>query len=358
LNSPQPLGNLTLSILLCSYYPYLKRRRFKCDQINKLIDLLKGDQVLSKTNQKAFVVLDKAEKLRGMGFSLLPTLLRLDELIPQKKICVILISSISWDHFLNGTGLRDPIPILFDVYSKQTVTEIICQQNPLEDQQLLKNLTNIVWNTFHSVSTDLRELRLMVKILFPKYVEPILTGKVKDSSNTRVLYNRIHPFLEKGVLHNIYLRQLTPLEVSKLGENQSTKLENASLACHLAVETKYLLLAAYLASVNPPKLDQRLFGKVNTAKTTTEKMRNKHTGRAFVVNRMLAIFKSIADIESSYDIEVYAQISTLMQLSMLTRVSPVGTLQNPKLKCNVGSKFIISIAESLNFDLSRYTLDS
>lgn len=52
----------------------------------------------------------------------------------------------------------------------------------------------------------------------------------------------------------------------------------------------------------------------------------------------------------------FFQISTLVSLQLLLSVSSAGSLNSPKLKCNVDEEFVQNLARSLHFDLSPYVI--
>lgn len=80
--------------------------------------------------------------------------------------------------------------------------------------------------------------------------------------------------------------------------------------------------------------------------------------KMFSLDRMLAIFESIlGSSKENYTSELYAAVESLISLKLLTQISTSGTLDNPKLKCNVDYQFIAAVAQSVDFDLSRYLVD-
>jgi origin recognition complex subunit 5 len=206
----------------------------KCDGLAEFVDIIDSDKVCNNDRTIYLVsflfcyintikILDKAERLRGLGSTLLPGLLRINEFI-QKRICVILLSSIIWEKFRDGTGGCDPIPIHFPVYTEgnrfhnevpnsmtEESIEIITQSRPEEeDEAFYYAFVKLIHNVFHDVSTrkfnacchlvttfcfatacikslyntlttkisrNLIELRYVVNSLYPIYKEPIIKGE-------------------------------------------------------------------------------------------------------------------------------------------------------------------------------------
>lgn len=92
------------------------------------------------------------------------------------------------------------------------------------------------------------------------------------------LFIRMKPFLQKGILHKLYLRELTSDEINDILITKSVHSGNTlpldlnflklsadtKLNFDMPRNVKFILLAAYLASHNPAKSDQRIFSHVNT----------------------------------------------------------------------------------------------
>jgi len=128
--------------------------------------------------------------------------------------------------------------------------------------------------------------------------------------------------------------------------------------------SKYLMIASYLASYNPPQNDIRLFSsktsstkqKNHSRSSKTAKATQLNSGaRAFPIDRMLAIFFSIVNENVTSTVIIYSQISSLVTLNLLTQVSATGNIDNTKLKCNVSREFIESISKQLKFPLENFS---
>lgn len=95
-----------------------------------------------------------------------------------------------------------------------------------------------------------------------------------------------------------------------------SKLGNSAI--DLPMYTKYLLIAAYLASFNSPKYDKRLYLKGSdkakkraAIKHSAEKSVKQCLGpKAFSLNRLLAIFYAICDEPVNLTVNIYSQVGT------------------------------------------------
>ncbi len=131
--------------------------------------------------------------------------------------------------------------------------------------------------------------------------------------------------------------------------------------------TKFLVIAAFLASYNPQKYDARYFTKGAEGRTKISKkggvhngslLRNQLTGpRSFGIERMLAIFYSILDDDCKMTFDIHSQIATCFSLRLLIKVSSPSRLDMVKCKCNVSYTFVKAIAKSVRFDISKYLYD-
>lgn len=88
----------------------------KCTHMTNFIYTLQSG--IPSDSETTYIIFDHAEKLLELSEFLLPSLLKLDEFLPQKNIGLIFISSISWEKFRGGYVMKDPICIWFPPYSR------------------------------------------------------------------------------------------------------------------------------------------------------------------------------------------------------------------------------------------------
>eukprot|EP00088_Acartia_fossae_P003505 TRINITY_DN11476_c0_g1_i1.p2 TRINITY_DN11476_c0_g1~~TRINITY_DN11476_c0_g1_i1.p2 ORF type:complete len:136 (+),score=2.14 TRINITY_DN11476_c0_g1_i1:757-1164(+) len=125
--------------------------------------------------------------------------------------------------------------------------------------------------------------------------------------------------------------------------------------------SKFLLIAAYLASYNPQRTDKRFFMKHHGKQRKTsqsikskEKFNNQLTGpKPFPLERMLAIFYNIVEERVNPSANIYCQINSLARLQFITLVGS-DQIDQPKYKCNVTLDFLRTLAKPLNFDITKY----
>jgi origin recognition complex subunit 5 len=139
--------------------------------------------------------------------------------------------------------------------------------------------------------------------------------------------------------------------------------------------TKYLVIASFLASYNPARLDSRFFTKGGEGKKKVGKKGSIYNGskkrqqllgpKSFPLERMLAIFYSIVnenDIKSTFDIHTQAfhfliQISTCFSLRLIIRLTSMNQLDTVKCKSNVSFAFVKDLGSTIDFEVSKYLFD-
>ncbi|XP_067110657.1 origin recognition complex subunit 5 [Osmerus mordax] len=321
----------------------------------------------SPAKQTRYIVLERAELLRNMEVNLLPALLRLQELV-EDNVTVILLSEIVWDKFRPSTGCFEPLLIHFTDYTKAELQHILDQEShPSYSPELYSAFINILLGVFYCVCRDLRELRHLAALNFSKYCEPLEEGNVKESE-THKLWRNIEPHLKKA-MQTVYLREVSSVQweqQQQMEEKEAGAMRGLSAHGHVELPyySKFLLIAAYLASFNPARTDKRFFlkhhGKIKKTNFLKkhEKTSNHLLGpKPFPLDRLLAIFYSVVDSRVAPSASIFSQISSLVTLQLLTLVGHDDQLDSPKYKCGVSLDFIRAISRTVNFDIVKYLYD-
>lgn len=311
-----------------------------------------------------YVVLDKAEYVRDMDSALLGAFLRLQELT-ECNVTVVLLSELVWENFRGDTGFYEPITLHFPVYTKGELQQILCRDQPSEvTSDLYTTYVNILLGVFHTVCRDLRELKHLAALNFQKFCEPLQKGEA-TATDVHKLWRNIEPHLKKA-MQTVHLREVSSAQWEKIQQQQEDATQIKGPSAHAQVElpfySKFLLIAAYLASYNPARTDRRFFVKFSEKKKKTfvrrEKTSNHLIGpKAFPLDRMMAIFYSIVDGRVAPTASIFSQISSLVSLQLLTLVSHSDQIDSPKYKCTASLDFIRAIARTVNFDVVRYLFD-
>ncbi|XP_030853310.1 origin recognition complex subunit 5-like [Strongylocentrotus purpuratus] len=339
----------------------------RCDNANDFVRLLKGVVQEKGIEETVYIVLDKAERLRFMEGHILPAFLRLSEL-SECNVCVIMLSQIVWEKFRCGTGYCEPVIIHFPDYTKNEILEIIASDPPAGFKcTFYASYLNLLLSIFYMACRDLNEIRHLAQLNFQKYIEPITKGEA-TVDDAHKLWRNIEPHLKKA-LQTIYLREVSSSQWEKYQQEVSSHASlptmlSARAHVELPFYSKFLLIAAYLASYNPARTDRRFFSKHHGKIKKSAKVSKKEViaefllgPKAFPLDRLMAIFYSVVDARVAPSANIFSQISSLVTLQLLSHVGHDDQLDVPKYKCTVSLDFIRSIARTVNFDIIRYLYD-
>uniref|UniRef100_A0A8C2T4J2 Origin recognition complex subunit 5 n=1 Tax=Coturnix japonica TaxID=93934 RepID=A0A8C2T4J2_COTJA len=298
-----------------------------CDTFNDFVRLLK--QALASQNlqdQTVYVVLDRAEQLREMEANILPAFLRLQELT-DRNVTVILLSEIVWEMFRPNTGCFEPFVLYFPDYSIGHLQKILSQNHPPEySADFYSAYINILLGVFYMVCRDLKELQHLAALNFSKYCEPVVRREAKER-DTRKLWKNIEPHLKKA-MQTVYLREISSSQWERLqSEEEPGQIKGLSAHAHVELPyySKFLLIAAYLASYNPVRTDKRFFlkhhGKIKKTNFMKkhEKTSNHLLGpKPFPLDRLLAILYSIVDNRVAPTANIFSQLQNNFDMKDLT----------------------------------------
>lgn len=374
----------------------------KCESLLDLINSFNRLQV-DKTNYEPIVlVFDRAERLRSMDHSVISAFLSLREHC-NLNICTIFVTHLVYENFFFKMGVKEPLKLYFPNYNKEELFKIIFLRQTsfikylfnsyevdegvkleLEKPELFANFLNAFLSVFYRPCRDLIELQHMARVNFVKYCEPIMKNEIAATDLTK-LWRHISPIL-KTSLELLYLRisnskhsQPSPGKENNDSTNiqyynfentlkeELTSTKTFAQSFELPYYAKYLLIASYLASYNPPKEDKRLFMKYHGKKRKrlqqvrakakiTEKLNTQLGPKVFTLDRLLAIFYAILEEKIGLTSNLLAQIATLVELKLIAGSKEID-LDIAKYKCIVGYDFIAAVAQTVGFNVRKYLYD-
>jgi len=329
------------------------------------------------------IALKNAERLRDMDANLLPGFLRLKELT-RLPVCVLLISKIAWSKFMVPSGLPRPVPVIVRQFTKEQMSKVIADKlkerqarDDLEHEKDLQwedefflNYTSIVISMFIKACRTLPELEYLCQRHYAAFRDPVVRGDV-EQHNVRALYRAIEKELKES-LATLHLQETTSRQLKEIQRRENleslegVQKQNRRLHVELPFHSKFLLIAAYLASYNPAKSDKRFFVKHHGKQRKTKAgiaakeraVSSQLTGpKAFPLDRLMAIFYSVVDDEVAPSANIQGQIASLVTLQFLMSVGSDDCLDMPKFKCNVGLEFISQMSRQVGFEIQRYLYD-
>ena len=245
---------------------------------------------------------------------------------------------------------------------------------------LISDWSGLVLSVFFTITRSLTELVHIARLNYVQYQHPVTTG-LCSHTDTKKLWSNIEPHLKKCLstvhLREVASKQLTSEQEMMVREDQSNSIMSLSsnnigptitnptrLNIELPFYSKFLLIAAFLASYNPAKSDKRFFVKHHGKQKKTmssikakEKLNSQLTGpKPFPLERLLAIFYNIVEEQVNPTATIYSQVTSLVRLQLLTSVG-LEMVDQPKYKCNVSMDFIRTVAKTVQFDIFKYLYD-
>ncbi len=301
-------------------------------------------------------------------------------------------------NFLHFPGVPH---IEFPAYTKDELMQILALTRPKPQlqggtkdpqevtQETWSRFCAAVWDSLAKYSgRDIVSVRSLCVRLWPQFIKPILDGSLNPVPFSRLLLANRSLFQQEDVLvHSIISQPTTSTIVKANSQNQKYQ----GVGAQLPFFSRLLLVAAYLASFNPPKSDQIFFMKTSAAKrrkkgggtaltrpgvTKHRKISRKLLGpQAFVLERMLAIFHAIrkdADDRLKYQgkgkevplngaADIQMAIATLASLRLLVRMGAANAADildaSVKYKVAVGWEVVRGIARSVGLEAEDYLMD-
>lgn len=122
--------------------------------------------------------------------------------------------------------------------------------------------------------------------------------------------------------------------------------------------SKWLLVAAYLASRCLPRMDAALFcsrQKAHFSKRAKRAKLSNDEQHNFSLPRLLAIYAAVQDgADPTPSTDLLMQLSSLLHMRLLGRVSRPEELDNVRLACTAPWETVQTVARDLAFELGVY----
>ncbi|KAG8189182.1 hypothetical protein JTE90_013716 [Oedothorax gibbosus] len=370
INCHESYNSLTLFTNIVQKFTSADEDVKKVSNICEFVNFLKTK--LKDASETTYLVFDCAEVLRKEDPFILSVLSRLQELT-RVNVCTVFISELPWVKFRSQISSFNPMLLNFPNYSKSQMSEILsCECPPDYDADFYEGYVNVIMKTFFTVTRNLAELKHLARINFEKYCEPLDEDSDGEVNSLR-LWKNIEPTL-KEAMGSVYLREISGSKWRTRCKSDANNQENGSNSVtptsdkfcatrELPFYSKFLLLAAYFASYNPPKSDFKHFvknqGKQNKKRITKKMEKNRHLlgPKPFNLDRLLSIFFSIVGERVLPSALIFSQISSLVSMRLMSRVSADEQLDCPKYKCLAELDLVNRIGKTVNIDVMGYLDD-
>jgi origin recognition complex subunit 5 len=311
--------------------------------------------------------------------------------------CVFIVTAPR-PNFLHSPGTPH---IHFSGYNKNELLQILSSIEPTpqlpggpkETKDVWTRFCPAVWDSLSKHSgRDIVSFRSVCLRLWPKFVAPVLDGSQAATPFSRLLVANRSLFQNDNVLipSIVFGASNRPATTTASAQTQTNgKLEG--IGTQLPYHSRLLLVAAYLASFNPPRTDQLFFMKSAAAKrrkkgggtalpkgrpgaTKYRKISRKLLGpQAFVLERMLAIFHAIkedADDREKFGTgrevtagaaDIQMAIATLASLRLLVKIGAANAADaldgGSRYRVAVGWEVVRGIARSVGLEAEDYLAD-
>lgn len=339
---------------LASHIPCAGNNYTNWSHCDTLAVFVAGLRQLALVHGRVCIVFDRAERLTQRG-SLLQTILALPTLCTDTAVNVVLMAEAPfpelgtqpWElsaDFSKLLRIHFPgysLPELCTVMKRDThnvitrvrtdnikSTEASRSTNHIRDDYLamaLESFTPVVVDFFSNVCRDMHELRHLVRELFPQYIRPALDGRVSLADNRKLIQEGRD--MLRSSLRRIYTRDGV-VAAAVVGVMTTTEAPASLLATvsDLPRNSKFLLLAAYLASRYSARLDVKLFSSAKRGSGVKRSRRpiTADVGRSFTIERLIAIYHAVQfEQPHAHRAELLVHLATLtrMQESILWRIS-------------------------------------
>ena len=385
----------------------------RCDSLPDFLAALPA--AVSRLKTAAWIILDNAQRMAGSdlltGLTLLPS-------TTGANVGIILVAPVPWSRgvFLHESGrISPPYPVYFPAYTANQLIKILAATGPPQlitsqsTTDLSDNLDNLTQSYGHFLKSvipligratnNLLDMRTAIESLWPQYSAPLREGREVQSA---ALMGRIRADLQRvigdldmksstgtgtiGPSHNSSNQAPQPTAATQIPATFDRKVSSQGLSFELPYMSKFLLIAAYVASSNKPTTDRSVFdpgyskrGRKSamamdrqTEAAVEAVLRGPHS---FPLERLLHIFYCIyahhgmADGEYEEESEAREEsrkhmagelqsAEVLMQLSTLVSqrlLSVTGSpLDGASYRCNLTEDLAQAIAANLRLSLRDY----
>lgn len=415
----------------------------RCENLAQLVVLL--GKMLEGGKGRFVLVFDGVDKQRDAPPTLVPALARLGEVVSLSSLGVrveltftkipnlttVFVVTSPRPHFLHNPGAPH---IHFPSYTKAEAMAIISRSAPSiyptspleatsvsdgadnmvvegednnavprptakETADLYSRFLSAVWDTFAKYAgRDILSFRRIALALWPRFTAPIRAGVYGPREFQRLLTSQRPLFRDESVLTPSIINTSLPtppasiapshpqLPTTTISKSPANSLANkhALTTPPLPYTSRILLIAAYLASYTPARLDTVLFAKSsgptkkrrknlggNATKprpgtAARRKLNRKLLGpQAFVMERCLAIFWALREEATgggraeTGGADILAAVAALSSLRLLGKTSKVADpLEGGcKWKVNVGWDVVRGVGRSVGIEVEEWIIE-
>jgi len=298
-------------------------------------------------------------------FKIVTTILRLPEI--SNTHVIIVGSHLDWTALSNNETfeiLRNSNMLSFPCYSMDDILELLLKVRPISESEPIFwiKFINLFVNSVIRVTMNLKDIKSACLSLFKQFCEPILKSRVKRSqfmhlqtiASIKNYFDQALKSIGKTIIFNVkYSKSYQDLRLSLL--------------------KKCLLLAAYLASSNPLKLEnlkrKYLERKTSIIKKVLIQKIHKKKKKIFCRNEMLFILRLLLELRLTntscqsnriseikhvksiaFSVNVFYEIANLEKLRLLIKIPMKNTCMDHEVNyyCTLSHNFAKKLAGNMD----------
>ncbi|KAI0035764.1 origin recognition complex subunit 5 C-terminus-domain-containing protein [Vararia minispora EC-137] len=397
------------------------------------------EEQLREPGVRMVLLVDHAERMKDALHDLVVPLTRLAEL-SRVDVTTIFLSEVVWEEIKPAKGAAvDPYRMSVSAPGKETaILKMLSnfsaaasvsseEANPYHPSlsSLYEFFITTLYDTCALFTKDPDELAYIAAARWPGFVQPVLdaysTKRAEDPDtelDTTGFESRVRLMTHFKSTFVAALEELLPRltnasawaeahvpqsaapangesssprkrirNTSANGDDEASNKDEARAVCALPEMSRFVLVAAYIASTNPPKSDLRMFGREaerrrkrkgggarkNPVRSTQARVPQRLMGpTSFPLDRLLAILGFLLD---SYNLDarnpgpefsppgsytelelgrvhVYGAIAELAKMHLLQRTSPPDKIDGPPtFKCGISHDLALTLARDMHIPL-------
>ncbi|KAK6751979.1 hypothetical protein RB195_003413 [Necator americanus] len=326
------------------------KRHGKVETIDALAAFLGSHLFSAKKRVKLTIVLDQAQALSCLPISTVKSLLSLPKAIPlccpnspeEPSIRFITRSELPWNWIHLFSTISWPISIGFESPTEEECIELLAKF--LEEDGVSRRVVEYIVKAVSFETRDANRILEIIRLVCAKYTEK--HGDINEIKNMKLLS---------------IVEALNETDCFYQDENERDQPIN------LPLSSKYVLIASFCASHNPPSTDKRYFLKFHGKEKRSEARERRAElsaeqreadARSADLQRIKCIYLAlinlypVEDIDLDFDINM--QIATLCTTGLIARTTSPSNLDQPRFRCLLSFENVNEIAQSLRIPLTDY----
>uniref|UniRef100_A0A158PBD5 ORC4_C domain-containing protein n=1 Tax=Angiostrongylus cantonensis TaxID=6313 RepID=A0A158PBD5_ANGCA len=317
----------------------------KVDTVDAFANFLGSHLFSTKTRIKLTIVLDQVQLLSSFQTSAVKTLLSLPKSMSiigrhigeEPLVRFVTHSEIPWDRIGMLNTVSTPVSIGFENLSEEECVDLLTGVLAKDgiNRKVVEYIVRIACDKYSKKYGDISEIKSM-KLL------PILEA------------------LSLSIVVELYFDNFgvdTPLfqnETDCFWRDESAR----DAPINLPISAKYLLIASFCASHNPPATDKRYFVMFHGREKRSEARERRAEqaaeqrdieAKTAELQRIKCIYLALTNLypvkDINMDIDVNPQIATLCGSGLLARTTSPSNLDQPKFRCMLSFENVNEIAQ-------------